>query len=110
MRRNLEISWYLLTSTEAFKEFLNASPRSKRFNLGLIELVAVSVHQLAAAVFKLGLRLHKGDVDAVMNWTYPAGEEPRGWFHIPPRLTLFNHQDYPDHDAYPERIANMAGY
>ena len=68
------------------------------------------MHQLAAEVSKLDLRLHKGDVDAVMNWTYPAGEEPRGWFPMPARPTLFNHQDYLDDDVYPEGVADVVGY
>ena len=70
--------------------------------------MAVSVHQLAVEVFKLDIRLHKGDVDAVVNWTPPAVSAPRGYINPPP--TMFNHHAYLDDNVYPEGVADVVGY
>lgn len=58
-------------ANQAFREFLEAPPGTKQFDLRLMELVAASLQQLGAEVYKLDLRLHNGDVDEVVNYTVP---------------------------------------
>lgn len=72
--------------------------------------MATSIHQLGAEVYKLGLRLHKGDVDAVVNYTVPEDERAPGYLPMEPRKTLFSHMWYLDDDVYPDGVADIVGY
>lgn len=77
------------------------------FQNRLIELIAITVHQLAAALFKLDLRLHNGDVDRLVQWRMPStGGSPSAI----PRSTLFNHPAYLAEDVYPDGVADVVGY
>ncbi|KAF5024407.1 hypothetical protein F66182_3493 [Fusarium sp. NRRL 66182] len=89
------------------EEYQNAKPKSKLFNIRLVELVAVSLHQIAALLFKVDHRLHQGDIDEVTNWKLPI---TGNMIDIPPGPTLFSHHAYLDHDVYPEGVADIVGY
>ncbi|KPM38672.1 hypothetical protein AK830_g7870 [Neonectria ditissima] len=85
----------------------HAEPGSKPFNLRLVELVAVSLHQIGVTLFKLDLRLHNGDIESITNWRMPLSD---GMIAVPARPTLFNHPAYMDYDIYPEGLADAVGY
>ncbi|KAK7429164.1 hypothetical protein QQZ08_004379 [Neonectria magnoliae] len=89
------------------QDYNNAEPGSKPFHLRLIELVAVSLHQIGVTLFKLDLRLHHGDIESIINWKMPSSEYA---VDVPPRPTLFTHPGYYDDDVYPEGLADVVGY
>jgi len=86
-----------------------ASPGSRSFKTRLIELVAVSVHQVAVLIVHLDTSRHKDD--GITSWT-PPKDDFFYWQYredgAPP--TLFNHQWYLDHKQYPDGVADMVGY
>ncbi|KAF7550020.1 hypothetical protein G7Z17_g5996 [Cylindrodendrum hubeiense] len=92
---------------QVIHDYEQAEPGSKLFNLRLIELVAVSLHQIGVALFKLDLRLHNGDIESVINWKMPLSPAV---VDVPPRATLFNHPAYFDDDIYPEGLSDVVGY
>ncbi|KAJ4264468.1 hypothetical protein NW762_005668 [Fusarium torreyae] len=92
---------------QAVKSYQNAKPGSKPFNLRLVELVAVSLHQISVELFKMDHRLHRGDIEAVINWKMPPTE---GMIDVPPGPTLFSHHAYLDDDVYLEGVADVVGY
>ncbi|KAF4956983.1 hypothetical protein FGADI_3395 [Fusarium gaditjirri] len=92
---------------ETLKNFQKAEPGSKSFNIRLVELVAVALHQIAVWLHKLEPHLHQGDIDAVTYWEMPLSETMA---RFPPGPTLFSHHDYLDDDIYPEGVADMVGY
>lgn len=77
------------------RRYLSASPGSREFKAGLIELMARSVHQIAANIYKFDLDMgsHKG--------------LPKGDSQIP---TFFLHSQYKDIDQYPDGVADAVGY
>ncbi|KAK5652855.1 hypothetical protein OQA88_9521 [Cercophora sp. LCS_1] len=108
-RWTLDVLWFNPKTLSAFR---SARPGTKAFNTRLIELVAVSLHQFGALLFQLGFRLHKGDIDSVVKWEMPrpAIIDPKNWFVLPPRPTIFNHPLYLHDDIYPEGVADIVGY
>ncbi|KAM6535529.1 hypothetical protein FALCPG4_005085 [Fusarium falciforme] len=86
-----------------------AAPGSRAFNIRLIELMAVAVHQIAVMLFNLGTSLHKDD--GITEWAPPKANRLY-WDHNPdgPLPTLFKHPWYVDYDQYPNGVADMAGY
>ncbi|KAK4112795.1 hypothetical protein N656DRAFT_752873 [Canariomyces notabilis] len=92
--------------------FQRAAPGTKMFNTRLIELVAVALHQFGALLYQMDFRLHKGDVDAVVNWVMPRPwwSREEKWEPVPPRPSIFNHHAYVDDDIYPEGKADVVGY
>ncbi len=81
------------------------------FRVRLLELVAVSIHQLAALVFNFDPCLHEGgprDVEKVTQYVEPPDAPGLGFNS--PNVTPFNHHGYLDHDIYPEGIADVVGY
>ncbi|KAF5592795.1 hypothetical protein FPCIR_5478 [Fusarium pseudocircinatum] len=92
---------------ETLKAFQIAEPGSKSFNMRLVELVAVSLHQIAVWLHKLEPHLHQGDIDAVTYWEMPLSDTMA---RFSPGPTLFSHHDYLDDDIYPEGVADMVGY
>ncbi len=82
---------------------VSSSGRSARL---LIELVARSVHQIAAWLYRQDLSRHKDD--ALGMWR-PSGVAGRVYPATFP-ASLFCHPWYPDHDQYPGGIADSVGY
>ncbi|KAJ0108323.1 hypothetical protein J7T55_005300 [Diaporthe amygdali] len=77
------------------RRYLAASPGSKVFKAGLIELMAVSVHRIAAYIYKLDL-----DVGSHKALLKADNDAP----------TFFLHSQYKDIDQYPDGVADAVGY
>ncbi|KAK4450289.1 hypothetical protein QBC34DRAFT_297434 [Podospora aff. communis PSN243] len=93
--------------------FQRASPGTKMFNTRLIEMVAVSLHQLAVILHQLGFRMHRpeSDIEYVTNWTMSKPDyEDEYWEPIKPYPTVFTHPYYSDWEVYPEGVVDMIGY
>lgn len=93
--------------------FQSAKPPSQAFNLRLIEMTAVSIHQIAVYLFQLGetchdpATTHGADIAAVTQWE----PEPHEFLvRVEPWPTLFTHRYFDAHHKYPEGVADMVGY
>ncbi|PNP75267.1 hypothetical protein FNYG_11410 [Fusarium nygamai] len=86
-----------------------ASPGSRSFNTRLIEIIAISVHQIAVILFSLDEGSHKND--GVIEWAPPKSDRT-WWAHCPngPEPTMFFHPWYLSHERYPNGIADIVGY
>ncbi|EWZ83711.1 hypothetical protein FOWG_12646 [Fusarium oxysporum f. sp. lycopersici MN25] len=89
--------------------FQAASPGSRSFDIRLIKIIAISVHQIAVILFILNEGLHKND--GVIEWASPKSDKI-WWAHCPngPEPTMFFHHWYLSHDRYPNGVADMVGY
>lgn len=85
----------LTLTSQLFRRYLAASPGSKAFKAGLIELIAVSVHQIVAYIYKLDL-----DVGSHKALLKVDNDAP----------TFFLHSQYKDIDQYPDGVADAVGY
>ncbi|KAM5347553.1 hypothetical protein ACJ41O_007377 [Fusarium nematophilum] len=94
-------------ASQTIADYQRAKEGSKAFNVRLVELVAVSLHQIGALLFQLNFRMHQGDIDSITNWKILPQE---GLVDVPPSPTLFNHPYYLDADVYPEGVADIIGY
>jgi hypothetical protein len=81
---------------------------SRAFQLRLIEMIAVAVHQLAVLLHKLGdLKQH----DGWKSWKPPNRYIGPDYSPDPkPYPTLFVHVHFRAHSQYPEGVADMVGY
>ncbi|KAI0472892.1 hypothetical protein GGR56DRAFT_652352 [Xylariaceae sp. FL0804] len=106
---------------QLLKAYRNALPGSRDFKLRLIELIAVSIHQIAVHLFQQNDRMHQpqGDIDRAVALTEEVHEEEEyrpgkvlegSAFVLPAFPTLFFHYEYMDHDQYPAGLADVAGY
>lgn len=93
--------------------FRSAKPASHNFKLRLLELTAVSIHQIAVYLFQLEVNLHdqastRGlDVNAVVE----LQPEPDDFFNnVDPCRTHFALQHFTAHKQYPHGIADMVAY
>ncbi|KAF4999857.1 hypothetical protein FDECE_11388 [Fusarium decemcellulare] len=98
--------YFLKFDPKVVRQYEEAVPGTRPFNLRLIELVAVSLHQVGAELFKLDFRLHNGDIESILNW---MPDTPL-YAKLKPRPTLFAHPHYFDYDIYPEGLADVTGY
>ncbi|KAK8112194.1 uncharacterized protein PG998_008651 [Apiospora kogelbergensis] len=86
-----------------------AAPGSRAFNIHLIELMAVALHQIAVVIYQRDESIHKND--GVHDWAPPKSDEKYWRLHPNgPLPTLFQHSWYLDYDQYPNGAADMAGY
>jgi hypothetical protein len=96
------------------KAFQAAAPGTKAFETRLIELVAVSIHQLGALLYQLDFRLHQGDIEAILRWVPPPSpeDEDDSPYIIDPLVppTIFYQAEYLAADVYPEGAADVVGY
>lgn len=96
---------------------MDAATGTKVFKMRLVEMVAVSLHQIAAYLFNSSPKSHPPEyIKHVTEWQRPTGwVEERGgksWqesMFAPPQ-THFLHTSYTDYDLYPNGVADMAGY
>lgn len=89
--------------------YLAAAPASRAFNTRLIELLAVSIHQIAVHLFNLDISLHK--TGGIAEWAPPKSDE--FWWRLNPdgpAPTMFYHTWYQDSDQYPNGVADIVGY
>jgi hypothetical protein len=116
LRDNIDLDT-LSFESHLLQAYSNAEIGSTEFNLRLLEIVAVSLHQIAVILFNLTPKAHTPEYIAnVTDWQEPAGwveymgrktwEEP----FFPPRPTHFFHCAYLDFDLYPNGLADVAGY
>lgn len=89
--------------------FQNSNIGSRVFEIRLLELVSITLHQFGSLLFQLDFRLHNGDIDKIVNWSNPP-PPGRVWAHIPPRPSIFTHSAFLDYQFYPEGIADLVGY
>jgi hypothetical protein len=90
--------------------YRRATLGSQAFKVRLIELVAVTMHELGALLFNLDICMHQGgrrEVHRVTQYQEPA--EP-GYAPDPAPATLFGHHGYVHHDVYPAGVADIVGY
>lgn len=87
----------LICHTQLLHKFRAAAPGSRAFKAALMELVARTVHQIAAYLYKLDLDLGKHKNIALRNG-------------LGPLHTLFYHKQYQAFDQYPDGVANIVGY
>lgn len=88
---------------------------SKHFKLLLMELLALTVHEIAVFLYQLEPKLHQGDIEAATKWMRePTWYEPAGkrYYNAPPlpHPTLFFHIYYMEFENYPNGLADVAGY
>lgn len=95
--------------SQLLHEYKNSAPGSRAFKMRLIELAAVSIHQIAVQLYQLDTSLHKDD--GVGSWEAPK-ENTIFWFRNPNGAppTLFQHRQYRYYDQYPDGIADGVGY
>ncbi|KAK3942857.1 hypothetical protein QBC46DRAFT_457253 [Diplogelasinospora grovesii] len=97
---------------QAFQE---ATPGSRAFHLRLIEMLAVSVHQIAAYIFD------QRDDHANRNKQYydawvteqqrqNAGDKESGYYTYTEPPVVFYHPCYCDYEQYPRGIFDVVGY
>ncbi|KAI1861643.1 hypothetical protein JX265_009610 [Neoarthrinium moseri] len=94
---------------QVLSRYQAASPGSQLFNTLLVEITALSIHQIAVRLFNLDTSRHKAD--NVASWT-PPKENESWWRFNPdgPLPTLFCHSWYTDYEEYPEGVADMVGF
>lgn len=101
---------------QTIQAYQDSLPETRHFNMRLIELVALSIHQIGVMLFKYEPKLHDGDIDSVV-----SHKEERKWVNIEGRKffqevlydpwpTLFFHVDFLEHEYYPNGLADSVGY
>lgn len=86
-------------------------PGSSSFNTRFIEIMAVSVHEIAKYFYGLDSRGHQDD--GIERWVPPKNKDWEWWWGAHPdgpRPTLFQHRYYFDYEQYPDGAADMVGY
>ncbi|KAK3983863.1 hypothetical protein QBC44DRAFT_302410 [Cladorrhinum sp. PSN332] len=104
--------------TSVMQCYQNVEPGPREFNMRLVELVAVAVHQTGVLLYQLKPKMHTDEeIQALTSWT--AGPQ---WVEfgtkgrrmmlpaIKPWPTWFLHCQYADHDQYPHGLADVAAY
>ncbi|KAI5865862.1 hypothetical protein GGS23DRAFT_357446 [Durotheca rogersii] len=99
----------LQISSKLLHEYKISSPGSRAFQTRLIELAAVSIHQIAVQLYKLGTSFHKDD--GIATWE-PQKDHFLFWHYNPDGAppTLFQHRQYRYYDQYPDGVADGVGY
>lgn len=96
--------------------FQAASPGSRAFGIRLIEIIAISVHQVAVLLYQNNSDLSTpgSALQIVHTWTPPKDDyDGTLWWRFNrdgPPATLFGHRWYRNHAQYPHGAADMAGY
>lgn len=85
----------LIRNSQLVSRYLAASPGSKAFKTALIELMTVSVHQIAAYIYNLDLDMGSRKKLAKEDSKIP---------------TFLLHSQYKDIDQYPDGVADAVGY
>ncbi|KAI0390018.1 hypothetical protein F5Y17DRAFT_446587 [Xylariaceae sp. FL0594] len=89
--------------------FKSAAPGSRAFQTRLIEMITVSVHQIAVRLFQLELSRHHDD-DEIATWEPPRDEEDWWDRHKMAPPSLFIHPQYRAYHQYPDGAADGVGY
>ncbi|KAJ0108207.1 hypothetical protein J7T55_000172 [Diaporthe amygdali] len=95
--------------SQLFHKYHAASPGSRAFKTCLIEMIAVSIHQIAVYLYELDLDL--GSHKDLVTWVAPANDKVFHRFYRDGKLpSLFIHKQYRDIKQYPNGAADMVGY
>lgn len=97
--------------SQLVRGYHKAAQGSQAFRVRLIELVAVTMHQLAALLFQLEIKMHHSGFKDIEQVT--RHKDPPLHPDIPPiraRVSLFNHRTYLSDDLYPEGVADVVRY
>jgi hypothetical protein len=89
--------------SQLLSAFQQSHPESQEFELRLIELLAVSCHQIAVHLFELDDGVHKHRL--YEEWRHSGRKS--GEYFAP---TAFFHGSYVDSDQYPNGVADVVGY
>ncbi|KAH8821257.1 hypothetical protein F5884DRAFT_80998 [Xylogone sp. PMI_703] len=95
-------------SQQLLNSYKDAPVGSHCYEIRLLEMIAVAVHQIAAQLFKRDESLH--NYDGVTSWKRPYVDHGSHCREPDPYPTLFYHQFYTYHEQYPEGVADMVGY
>ncbi|KAF4438872.1 hypothetical protein F53441_12693 [Fusarium austroafricanum] len=95
--------------TQLLLLFQAAAPGSRSFRIRLVEIVAVSIHQIARILFQISESPHKEE--GIIEWAPPKSASLY-WGYCPegPLPTMFYHPWYKSYERYPHGIADMVGY
>ncbi|KAK4092837.1 hypothetical protein Purlil1_2762 [Purpureocillium lilacinum] len=98
-------------AAEKAEQFRTAGPRSWAFNTCLVELVAVSIHQIAALLHGSGPGSDPDKGRDIKAWTAPRSDAV-WWYTFPdgPPATLLRHKWYCDYEQCPRGVADGVGY
>lgn len=96
----------LPNSQQLLFPFQQTHPDTRQFELRLIELLAVSCHQMAVYLDSLddGIHKHRRHDD----WRDKPREDIDAGEYVAP--TIFFHGSYVDFDQYPDGLADVVGY
>ncbi|KAK5662340.1 hypothetical protein OQA88_8249 [Cercophora sp. LCS_1] len=93
-------------------DLLSAFQRSpvgtQRFELRLMEILAVACHNIAVYLWNLDDGIHKHQV--YEDWRDKPGQELLGRLIVYRGHTPFYHNNYQDFDQYPNGLADLVGY
>ena len=105
-----------LINVQVLEQFQATEPNSHLFNLRLIEITAVAIHEIAVLLFDDKNKSHDEDeIRRFTSWQTPPtiiDDEGRQEVlpHPPPKPTLFYHCLYLNFENYPGGLADVAGY
>lgn len=87
--------------------FQDTTPGSKHFHLRLIELLAVSCHQIAVYLYSLDEGVHKHSEYEAWRSMPPDSSGP---YPLPRAPVVFCHNYYIEYDRYQNGVADCVGY
>lgn len=93
--------------------FQAESPASLKFLLRVVELLAISLHEIAVHLFELHQSLHEGEYDdwwASWRQRYRDAEGASRFHAVAFPPVPFHHNFYRAFDQYPRGRADMVGY
>lgn len=98
------------------EHFQATDPNSHQFNLRLIEITAVAIHEISLSLFEDKTKSHDDDeIRRVTLWQTPPivlddDDRQEVLPHPPAKPTLFYHYRYINFEGYPAGLADAAGY
>ncbi|KAI1867949.1 hypothetical protein JX265_004003 [Neoarthrinium moseri] len=115
MRDDVDLS-SLSFDNRLLQSYQASPPGSPAFEPRLLELVAVTLHQIAVYLFKKNVRLHDQNHAPGSSLSI---ENATSWKRVPtdgisltiePWPTLFTHPAFAANEQYPDGVADMVGY
>lgn len=101
---------------QVLEQFQATEADSDQFNLRLIEITAVAIHEISVSLFEDKNKSHDEDeIHRVKMWQTPptvinSDGRQEVLPHPPPKPILFYHYRYLNHENYPAGLADAAGY